>query len=386
MNKNSSIFFVPTLSLLVLSLFLHSKDIWPSVFLALFILISVFVKPGRVDTIGQIIGALVTAAISYTYFFVINEPENHVVPGYLSTIAQTVIVFFTGYCAFRLYLKNPGGSHTGTSSFILFAWLFSGAAHLSPAFGIMSVTGVLLLFYGHGKSNGLQPDFSSMSSRRLKIIISGIIFSLAVAALISFTLPLMYQKMMERYYNNIWIERSGFSNVIKLGSIKNMMQSNEIVMRIFTKPAQIQQLRGIVYNGYYNGLWSISNAKPSVELDTKLEKPSTDLIEIRISGGDKKRYFFPLNASEIYTESPTSEISPYGIVRPSAGNRDEHVWFKPGKNYRFKISNPEYQDTNLPKKLKERVLPLAKKVAGNTSDNYEKVQNIKRFLTTDFKY
>jgi hypothetical protein len=192
--------------------------------------------------------------------------------------------------------------------------------------------------------------------------------------------------MVNRYYNEAWARRSGFTNVMELGSIKNMMLSNAVVLRIFTASGPIDNLRGKIYNKYAMGMWSVSKKGKPAELDSQISESKDGLIEMRMSGGDEKRYFFPMTAGRIFTESPSVLVDDKGIVKPAGGKRDSTVWFKTGAPYAFSISSPDIYDTIMPSKLKAKLKPLAVKWIDGAKDTRDKMNRLMHHLKNEYSY
>jgi len=377
---------VPSALLACVCLGWHGDTAVAAAFGALVIGASLFGRRMELDVIGQIIWTLIAAAVSYAWHFSINEPPRYMLPGRLGAIAQTVSFFFILSAAVRLHIANPRFCATGTAGLLLFAWLFLGAGNLGPSYALFAIPGIVATIAGYRFTwTDRLPLRDLPADRRLLAGVTWLIAALT-AAVILLGQPILYRRAIDRYYSSLWVSRTGFNTVFRLGAIRDMIQSDEVVLRLYRSTGRTTHLRGVVYANYGLGIWSVPRGDQLEEYDAGPPPGGVKTVEMRYAGGDERRYFLPLSAGRFFAEDPTVQVGPDGIVHPVNNARPQIAWFEEDGAFPWPIAAPELADTLIPGPLREPLGALSARWTAGASTTGQKLSNLTRHLRSGYRY
>jgi transglutaminase-like putative cysteine protease len=161
----------------------------------------------------------------------------------------------------------------------------------------------------------------------------------AVTASLIFSLPRLgaiVERQVQRMAGNVQSDEDqvGFNEHIRVGSLRHMMQSNRVVMRIDGEP--VEYLRGVVLDRYELRVWSSTQSSNLVMVPADApEERSTTRIELSraaLSGHTPEpRWFLPDDACNLHTPSGRVALDPHGGVHPDPPNISREIAFaRPG--------------------------------------------------------
>ncbi|MDB5213004.1 MAG: hypothetical protein JWO86_931, partial [Myxococcaceae bacterium] len=144
------------------------------------------------------------------------------------------------------------------------------------------------------------------------------------------------ERQVQRMAGNVQSDEDqvGFNEHIRVGSLRHMMQSSRVVMRIDGEP--VEYLRGVVLDRYELRVWSSTQSSSLVVVPADApEERSTTRIELSRAalGGHtpEPRWFLPDDACNLHTPSGRVALDPHGGVHPDPPNISREIAFaRPG--------------------------------------------------------
>jgi transglutaminase-like putative cysteine protease len=388
-RHENNIMILPLLSTSLLFAII-TQDVIIAIIIAVITILSLFLPKGRLDTVGQIIAGLIITALSYIYYFVINEPLTNIPATMPGTISSLLALAGTTFAASRMFIRDNKKQNYVTASSLLIAIICLGSAKTGWIYVSISYLSLGLVLFALNKSN---TDNSSFFDLSFKIqMVSVILIAMAFMGAVFFTckIPIWYSRVIDRYAYSKWRDISGFSPVIELGSLNDMLLDDRVELRIFiskkNSPVPLY-LRGIVYNKYSHGIWSSRPeqvvSKPEINLYPMQNISNKNVILINTVNERLANYFIPVNAKKIYTDD-TPLISPFGTLKPK--KRCMPLAFLPDKSFRLPEVLPNPYDLQLKADLKKKLRTIADKITFRQKNNPAKVAAIADHLKSNFRY
>lgn len=161
----------------------------------------------------------------------------------------------------------------------------------------------------------------------------------AVTGLLLFALPRLsaiVERQVQRFAGNVQSDEDqiGFNEHIRIGSLRHVLQSNRVVMRVDGEP--VEYLRGVVLDRYELRVWSSTQSSNLVIVPADApEASSTTRIELSraaLTGHTPEpRWFLPDDACNLHTPSGRVALDPHGGVHPDPPNISREISFaRPG--------------------------------------------------------
>jgi hypothetical protein len=160
----------------------------------------------------------------------------------------------------------------------------------------------------------------------------------AVTGLLLFALPRLsaiVEQQVQRLAGNVQSDEDqiGFNEHIRVGSLRHVLHSNRVVMRVDGEP--VEYLRGVVLDRYELRVWSSTQSNLVVIPADTPEASSTTHIELSraaLSGHTPEpRWFLPEDACNLHTPSGRVALDPHGGVHPDPPNISREISFaRPG--------------------------------------------------------
>ncbi len=199
----------------------------------------------------------------------------------------------------------------------------------------------------------------------------------ALAAPIVLGLPPLHDAVLERLVGGDSSSRSGFSELLQLGSMRGMLQSDTPVMRLEgALPSPF--LRGIAYSEYHpEGRWTAADAQL-----VPLPESSGPTTRATYSASDEHRVFLPLNHA-VVSATPNGVIMDTSGLAHAISGALEEVSFGPTPPF---AAPPSTAELTLPGSL----VPTLREVVGRWvppgTPKVAAVELIATRLRTDFEY
>ena len=220
----------------------------------------------------------------------------------------------------------------------------------------------------------------------------------AVAAVLSTQLP-RASRVVERrvalYFDGYQAPEDyvGFSSNLQLGSTRGMLKSSKVVMRIDGQP--VDYLRGAVHDEYdaRHQRWSSSLDKlRSVVPAATPQEMTTTRIRVargaRVAGGLEARWFLPVGACDLRTESRRLTVDRGGVAHPDPATLANEIAFRSGPGCGAGEGGrgladalaPSVRDLALTPDLRAELLPIAERWTSGLSADRAKLDAIGRQL------
>ncbi len=291
----------------------------------------------------------------------------------------------------RLVVANAGLQERGDALLLLLCLLACGGTVVGPLYPVLVVAFLLLqVVLLHGVDDG-WPSWRELTGRH-KGAVAG---SLALTALLGFgsasALPGAHHWAMEKMGEIMSGGRAGFGVWMSLGSLRGLIQSDELVLRVEGPKPEL--LRGIVYSRYHNGRWTTGSreAAEDVKLGAPPPEDARRITAIHTVGGDPGRYFVPWGAARIAVDGGDARVDEMGVVHPAKGVRATSVRLDiRGPGTQLRVADPQPHDTEVPAEIAGQLGALGRQWSG-TDDHPEagtltRLSTLERTLQDEFKY
>jgi transglutaminase-like putative cysteine protease len=178
---------------------------------------------------------------------------------------------------------------------------------------------------------------------------------------------------------------TGFSQRMWLGSMRGMLSSNEIVMRLHGLPSDY--LRGVVYTRYAAGRWSEGRDKREriAQLPPQLAVPQ-DTTFVEYLQSNPKRYFLPRDIEALAITSGSVRVNRWGVISRTPFRPAGRVQFRAGLGDVVPLAAPDPQDTAVPPELLLTIQPIAAEWTRDADTVRDKLLAIERRLQRQFSY
>ncbi|MBN2527859.1 MAG: transglutaminase domain-containing protein [Deltaproteobacteria bacterium] len=360
--------------------------------------ISIFVGHRvALDNIGQLILALVWAALVYAVYFVWREVPAQT-PERLDVIGQVGALFCVGIVAMRLWMLQPVGRDVTTAIVLLTGWLFLGLGPQWDEYLILAAVSVLAVLAGVTRrqlpvNNNVKQRYFNWSTAGVPVNRGGVLARLAGVALISASIssvfivaiPKAYAWVEERYLNSMSFSTTGFSPALALGSVNQMFVSSDIAARVFTTRRDIHYLRGVVYNKYSGHHWIRTIPNASTRVDSSSSNISDADMKM-IFSTPQHRLFAPLRFSALMSEGRVQKDE-LGLV--SVDSNDEITAYAVQLSQRAEephILHPVPDDLAVPVKLQTSLAKWLATYAGSGENEATTLVAIRNALQQKYTY
>jgi transglutaminase-like putative cysteine protease len=180
-------------------------------------------------------------------------------------------------------------------------------------------------------------------------------------------------------------DAQGFSARMALGSLRGMLQSDRVVMRV--RGARVDYLRGAVFDTYDGRAWSSStDDRRIVRAATADEAVTTTTIVFARSAlagsGREARWFLPAGACETYTGSGEISIDAAGIAHPEPVADADEIRFRTSSTCSAPLiaRAPTDADTTIPPALRARIAPVGASWTAGAGSVRAKLETLTREL------
>lgn len=289
--------------------------------------------------------------------------------------------------ALRLWIEGPRGGlplTLGATLVSLAVWGGKNSGLFYPA----AVAGFLLSAgFALRAADPGRPKLKRLTRRHLSQLLLALTFAVYSASAAAITLPPLHSWVVERVMRGL-PKKSGFSSFLWLGSMKGMLQSDRIVMRV--RGAKTNYLRGILYVEYTRGAWSRRAGEQQVRPVPRTLPASSAVTEIEIVR-DGPRYFTPLETDDLAASTGFVTFDEGGIYEPVAGDPAKRLWFntraEPPQDARSPLTEPP---TALERTIPGRLLPplqrLARSWTAGLHTPREQLEALELHLRAEYTY
>ncbi|MBT9555613.1 MAG: DUF3488 domain-containing protein [Myxococcales bacterium] len=371
----------------------------------------------RLDTVGQMIVSLLaiaTSTVATALLFGGGSERVGLLPPAWVFLAMTGLVLGLPR---RLYARPVGGERS-TDLFPLIAVLANGAASGHPG-------GSLVGFLAGGDAAasgrpylelvaafaalefiaaGLRRAQTGVSPRQgLRLPVRRLVTAFAVfgaSAVLSLPwllgLPPLHELVMMKMVGDGAGSRSGFSELLGLGSMRGMLQSDTVVLRLKVGPSATppDALRGIVYTHYFAQRWLSPEGMIAHAIELPAQPPGRetqatagdDLVTVRHVGDTGERRFLPLGARLVAASPAVITLDPFGIASGSAADGASVVYGGGTSGELVRPAPPRSEDLEVPQAIGRELRELASAWTAGLDTPRERITALTDRLLTDFSY
>ena len=346
-------------------------------------LVTLIVRPREINVQIQLLVLLVCVILGSLIVVTLPE-EMDVTGGALGPLAFGIGVSSLLLASLHGYLPNRFWGAPVTMGLGLLSLLACGSAQSGVIYPIMVVLYLLLAGVALHANDPGRPGWRDLTLRHWVSTASLLILAGAVATGFALVVPPLYVEA------NRWIpawarqSRSGFwSGSMRLGSLKGMILSDKIVMRVHG-PAP-RHLRGKVLREYDKGYWH-ARARSGREHREFARVLGEGVTELQMVSDRVNRFFLPLDVGRVHLEPSRGYVDDMGVLVPKEGSFVERIWYAPGSRTDLAVAKPEELDEKVPGNLNEVLDAVLSDWVDDFMSDSEKLAAIEAHLSQDFTY
>ncbi|MBX3181644.1 MAG: transglutaminase domain-containing protein [Polyangiaceae bacterium] len=287
-----------------------------------------------------------------------------------------------GFAALRLWIQAPKGGVSLTLGLALASLAVWGAKRSGAIYAASVITTLGLALLALRAADPARPGISQLARRHRTVAGAGLITALALTSLAALSLPPLHAWVVKRAMSGLKA-RSGFSTLLWLGSMKGMLTSERLVLRVSGAP--VTHLRGVVYMSYGQGAWTRHEEEGAVHAVPQALPPHTQLTEVEVVMASP-RYFTPLDTRELAASTGFVSVTGAGVFSPVAGDPSKRLWIARGGERRFPVTPPGQAELTVPRQLFEPLRTLALRWTEGASTPSEKLTAIAERLRREYRY
>lgn len=184
-------------------------------------------------------------------------------------------------------------------------------------------------------------------------------------------------------------DQVGFSTKIRVGSLRHMLQSNRVVMRVGGE--RVDYLRGSVLDRYESRIWTSTKAASTVTVPARAsEDDATTHIELSRAALTGRvvepRWFLPDDACDVHTPSGRIGVDPHGTTHPEPTNDAREISFRRKHTSSCaallpEAAPPNATDLGVADKLRGELAEIAVEWTRGTTTRVEALEAIVRQLS-----
>jgi len=319
---------------------------------------------------GAAVGWLETAA---------NLPPLSLARGWS---AAAVAALFAA--SFRAFVRAPEGGFFPTFLLGLGAVVACGETRTGPLYTVFVVAYLVAALAALRAHDPGRPRLPSIPVRTWTATALQLTIAAAVTLGLAIVLPPAAGWTRDRLINSLGDAQTGLGERMVLGSLEGMLQSDEIVARVYGP--HVDYLRGVVYDHYQAGQWASSTSDGmrtvNVPLDPAHPAPSRVVF---VGAGRNTRYLLPLGASSVTIAESSLIVDRFGSVRPERGVPTQIAFSQAGAPD-FPPSEPTQDDRRMPLKLARSIRPLVREWTAGADTAEQKIEAIARHLREEGRY
>lgn len=334
---------------------------------------------------AQWVAHLVVGAGALALLVAVLPAEKQVITGVLRTGTARFAALALTLAAFRMYLERPAGGPLATLAVLLVALTACGGTATGWVFPTAVAAFLVVAFTVRRAIDPARASWKRRTGRQWVATTGALALGGAIAGAWIASLPPMHDAFVRRLMGLIPHARTGFSDRLWLGSLRGMLQSDEIVLRL--RGGSADYLRGTVYDRYVGGRWTTTREVIGAPRALPPSLPAgTDVRNVEFVGDETDFYFLPLDTGAVAAETGIATIEPAGTVRPIAASVSERISFRVGPRTEYPIVEPSALDLQMPRALFQRIGPLAREWTRDAASPRAKLEALERRLQEDFRY
>ncbi len=287
-----------------------------------------------------------------------------------------------GFAALRLWIQAPKGGVSLTLALVLTSLAVWGAKRGGVPYAVSIVTSLGLALLALRAADPARVPLGALARRHRVVIGAGLIAALSLTSLAALSLPPLHAWVVTRAMSGLKA-RSGFSSLLWLGSMRGMLTSERLVLRVSGEPTT--HLRGVVYMSYGQGAWTRHDEQGAVHAVPQAPPPQAKLTEVEVVM-DSPRYFTPLDTGDLAASTGFVSVSGTGVFSPVAGDPSKRLWITRGGERRYPVAPPGQAELTVPRPMLEPLRALATRWTEGASTPHEQLTAIAEQLRRGYRY
>lgn len=291
-------------------------------------------------------------------------------------------VGFLALAMARLYIQRPWGGSGATLGFLILSLAVWGAKQSGFVYPTAIAAFIVTAAWALRESRAARPPLTTLNRRHGAALAVALAATLGTALTAALTLPPLQAWVVNRVSSYL-PTRSGFSTHMRLGSMRGMLQSDRVVLRVRGEP--VTHLRGVVYTRYHRGRWSRKTGTSQVHSLPLVPHQSSRATEVE-HVGRTVAYFVPADANNIAVSTGFLTLAPGAILEPASGDPARRVWFEPSRRQSLQIEPPDDRDLAVPQNLIHPVRTLARAWTRGSKSPREQLALLEQRLIKQYEY
>lgn len=289
--------------------------------------------------------------------------------------------------AARACMVRPHYGEKLTLLAALVALTASGRAQSGLVFPLLAAGCLLFGLLALRVHDSARAPLRELQLRHYLGVAFGIAMAAGLAGFATWSLPRVHEEVMRRMEDRFEQKRTGFSTSMSLGSMRGMLQSDTVVLRV--RGGSPPLLRGVVFSTYVEklALWEAGAEQLPEVVETRPEpEDPAGYVETEYARRRPREqpYFLPLGAHELVSDSGFFDRDPLGIVKPSEKAVAKRIWFREGDPPR--TPRPRLDELDVPRGLSSTLSAVLSDWGVPGRPAREQLSILHERLTTDYRY
>jgi transglutaminase-like putative cysteine protease len=289
-----------------------------------------------------------------------------------------------GGAALRAWVRAPEGGFFATFVMGLAALVACGEAPSGHVYGPLAGAYLLASFAALRAHDDGRAELGALPARAWAATFTMLAIAGGTAAALAVALPPFASFCRDRLIMSLGDATTGLGDRMVLGSLEGMLQSDEIVLRVYGP--HTDYLRGVVYDHYQVGQWAASSTE-GTHKEKARPLSSGGAVRVVIVGNARvERYPIPLGARSIAVAEPGVVVDRFGTVRPERGAPTVVRFDLADGGADFPPAPPSQDDLRMPVKMARALAPLVRSWTSRADPPERRVQIIAEHLRTEYRY
>ena len=350
------------------------------------LLLCLFIPQVDVDTIGQMILALFSLFAAYIIVMVFGTGSMDTPPGELGAIETTTALGLLLVAVTRSAVLFPRGGTAGNAGIILLAVLSMGNVRHGHRYPVSALAVLVSLLLAMRMADPGRPQWRVVwrnRRRSLALVLAG---TLLISGTLMVALPMLYRWGYQRMMHRALTPRIGFSTILHLGSLRDVLHSSAVVLRI--RGPKPDYLRGYVFSHYLGNSWYAAKEGVAVSYQADALPDDSATTTIITVGGHRDRFFIPLAVEKIGIPGGMAKVTNSGILLPLNDDEAEIVHFQLAldKGLPQAQSSPTDLFLSLPEGIAPVLTDIALQWTRGAGSARVRLEAIEKHLHEDFRY
>lgn len=287
--------------------------------------------------------------------------------------------------ALRGFVSAPEGGFFATFVIGLGAVVACGETRTGAPYVAFAVAYLLAGLAALRAHDDGRPALPAIPARTWIATAAQIAIAASVTVAFAIVLPPAAGWTRDRLLMSLGDATTGLGERMVLGSLEGMLQSEEIVARVYGP--HTDYLRGVVYDHYQAGQWAASTMD-GIRTVTPASDPARppSVRVVFVGAGRNTRYLVPLGATSVWAAEGAMVVDRFGSLRPERGVPTEIAFSLEGGPPDYPPLDPSQDDRRMPLKLARDIRALVRSITAGAETPEAKIEAISRHLQREGRY